>query len=108
MLEFEHEGYTIRIGQNQQENADLVESSDPDDIWIHVANGPSAHGVISNPTGKKVNPKVIKRICCLMKSGSEKYKRVNKLEFSVTKIKNLQPTDNVASFIVSECKTVTI
>ena len=108
MIELEHEGYTIRIGQKQQENADLVDSSDPDDIWIHVANGPSAHGVISNPTGKKVPPKVIKRVCCLMKAGSERYKRVNKLEFSVTKIKNLQPTENVASFIVSDCKTVTI
>lgn len=108
MIELEYEGYTIRIGQKQQENADLVDSSSPDDMWIHVANGPSAHAVISNPTGKKINSKVIKRVCCLMKASSERYKRVNKLEFTVTKIKNLQPTENVASFIVSQCKIVAI
>lgn len=106
MIEIEHEGYIIRIGQKQQENADLVDSSDPDDIWIHVANGPSAHCVICNPTGKRVSPKVIKRVCCLMKAGSERYKCVNKLEFSVTKIKNLQSTNCVASFIVSNCKSI--
>jgi predicted ribosome quality control (RQC) complex YloA/Tae2 family protein len=108
MIELEHEGYTIHIGQKQQENAVLVELSDPNDIWIHVANGPSAHGVISNPTCKKVPLKVIKRVCCLIKAGSERYKRVNKLIFSVTKIKNLIPTEIIASFIVSNCKTVTV
>jgi predicted ribosome quality control (RQC) complex YloA/Tae2 family protein len=108
MHELEFEGYTIRIGTSQQENADIVESSNPDDFWVHVASGPSAHGVISNPDNSKVPTKVVKRVCCLIKSQSNKYKSINKLPFTVTRVKNLSETNTIATYIVGEHKTITI
>jgi len=39
----------FRIGQNRLENAALIESAHPDDIWFHLAGRPSCHVVATLP-----------------------------------------------------------
>ena len=58
-------GYTILIGKNKYENADLLNQSFPEDYWIHVKDLPSGHVIIKNPTGDRIPNKIIKRACCL-------------------------------------------
>ena len=36
---------TYVVGKNQSENHPLIQSSEPDDLWFHLADLPSAHVV---------------------------------------------------------------
>ena len=67
MKEFSYEGYTIILGENAEENQHLVLNSDANDYWAHISNHPSAHAVICNPSGSRVDIKIIKRACFLSK-----------------------------------------
>ena len=93
MKEISYEGYQILIGENADENQQLVLNSDADDYWAHISGYPSAHAVIRNPSRARVHNKVIKRACCLIKSASNKCKSVAKLQFDVCRISNLVTTD---------------
>ena len=93
MKEVSYEGYTILIGENADENQQLVLNSDANDYWAHISGYSSAHAVIRNPTGTKVHNKVIKRACCIIKSASNKCKSISKLQFDVCRISNLITTD---------------
>ena len=53
MIEALYRNYTLYIGENKEENDALVRQSDPNDIWAHISNYPSAHGVIRNPSERK-------------------------------------------------------
>ena len=97
------DGFTILIGQNANENDKLVRTSDPNDWWLHVSQGPSAHGVIKNPNNSKVPHKILKYCCRNIKHFNNAGK---KLEFDVTKIKNVSPTDTVGRVTLRTSKQI--
>jgi|TARA_R110002073_G_scaffold47550_1_gene128777 predicted ribosome quality control (RQC) complex YloA/Tae2 family protein len=90
MKEFTMDGFTILIGQNAHENDELVRNSEPNDWWLHISRGSSAHGVIKNPNNSRVPHKILKYCCRNIKHFNNAGK---KIEFDVTKIKNVIPTD---------------
>ena len=83
MKEISYGGYTIILGENAEENQHLVLNSNANDYWAHISDHPSAHAIICNPSGSRVNIKIIKRACCLIKSASNKCKSISKLQFDV-------------------------
>ncbi len=93
MKEVSYQGYTIYIGENAEENQHLVLNSNADDYWAHISDHPSAHAIICNPSGSRVNIKIIKRACCLIKSANNKCKSISKLQFDVCRISNLVTSD---------------
>ena len=93
MKEISYEGYVILIGENAEENQQLVLNSDANDYWTHISGYPSAHAVIRNPSGARVHNKVVKRACCIIKSANNKCKSIPKLQFDVCRISNLVTTD---------------
>ncbi len=93
MKEVSYEGYIILIGENAEDNQQLVLNCDGNDYWAHISGYPSAHAVIRNPSGSRVHNKVIKRACCIIKSASNNCKSVPKLQFDVCRISNLVTTD---------------
>lgn len=109
MIETEMDGYKFFIGENKKENDFLVKNSEPDDFWVHISDYSSAHGVIKNPNKDRINTKVIKKICLLIKMKSMKCKSIKNLEFDVTRIKNLIQTDIEGQVIIKEpCKKIKI
>ena len=38
--------YTIKIGQNKMDNWSLLETSEPDNLWFHLADAPSPYVVL--------------------------------------------------------------
>ena len=108
MIEIEFLNHIIFIGKNKYENANLLDTANPEDYWIHVKDMPSGHVIIKNPTGNRIPNKIIKRACCLLKSSNSKYKFMNKLEFDVTKRKNITLTHNIGEVMISESKTFTL
>ena len=93
MKELTYEGYTIFIGENEDDNQTLVLNSDPNDYWAHISSYTSAHAVIVNPTCSRVPNKVIKRACCVIKSSNTRCKSIPKLQFDVCRISNLITSD---------------
>jgi len=52
----------FRIGQNAQENFDLIDASRPEDIWFHINGQPSGHVIASIPEDSNYDKKTIRRI----------------------------------------------
>ena len=57
------EPVTFKIGSNARDNSKIIEESEPDDLWFHLNNAPSAHVVARLPVGlsKKQRLTVAKR-----------------------------------------------
>lgn len=108
MIDTKYRGYTIYVGENAEENDAIVQQSAPSDIWAHISEYPSAHGVICNPSGTKVPHTVIKRVCCIIKTKSNKCKSMKNLKFDICKIIDVKPTDTSGMVTISNVKNITI
>ena len=109
MIETIIDEYIVKIGENQKENDLLVKKSAPNDYWLHISDYSSAHGVIQNPNNERINNKIIKKVCMLIKMKSNKCKSIHNLKFSVTKIKNLTTTKVEGQVIINDdYKTISI
>lgn len=75
-----HDTFVYTIGQNAQDNFDIIDAADPDDYWFHVHDAPSAHVIVRIPTdyNKKEKGYIIKKGCELAKqhSSSKSSKKV--------------------------------
>jgi len=72
---FTHESkeYTISIGKNKEENWQLIDASQPNDIWFHVDDQPSCHVILKNSENVKLKDiprQVLKRAAYLCKTNS--------------------------------------
>ena len=105
------EDIVFKIGGNAQENSDLIDASQPDDIWFHVDNLPSEHVVASIPTDKKLDKKQLTKIvtqgAVLCKQYS-KYSSQKNLPIVYTRIKDIMKTEKLGCVITENQKVVTI
>ena len=108
MIEVEYKGYIIKVGSSQDENDMLVKTSNSNDYWAHADGYPSAHAIICNPTEKRINSKIVKRACCIIKSNCSKLKAIQNLPFCYTRIKNISLTATPGKVIVGEHSSLTI
>ena len=82
------------IGTSAQDNFDVIDASQPDDMWFHVKDLPSCHVVAKIPDGicdRKDIASIAKRGAILCKQHS-KYASVQNLEIIYTRIKNIEKT----------------
>jgi predicted ribosome quality control (RQC) complex YloA/Tae2 family protein len=101
---FQNQEYNILIGQSREENAELVNTSVPENIWFHVANAPSSHVILKTTCKiKEVPLQVIKRCACLCKSHS-KSKSVPKCDIIYTQIENVESTHIVGQVNADSAK----
>ena len=102
-------GYEIIIGKNKQDNWTIIDEAASNDIWFHVANGPSCHIILKakGDTLKKIPKQVITRCACLCKANSTS-KSVNKCEIIYTQIQNITKTNIVGQVTTENTKTIVI
>jgi predicted ribosome quality control (RQC) complex YloA/Tae2 family protein len=65
--------YEISIGKNKEENWQLIDASNPDDVWFHVDDQPSCHVILKNADEVKLRDiprQVLKRAAYLCKINS--------------------------------------
>jgi predicted ribosome quality control (RQC) complex YloA/Tae2 family protein len=105
----EHLNIVYRIGANAQDNFDIIDQSDPQDIWFHVEGRPSCHVVASVPDSmtKKEKHKLIKKGAELCKIYS-KYKSEKNLKIVYTKVENITKTETLGSVLLSNEKIIEI
>jgi hypothetical protein len=99
------------IGCNAQENFDLIDASEPHDVWFHVEGLPSEHVVACLPTDipldKKQLGKIVKQGAVLCKQFS-KYASQKKLPIVYTQIKFLEKMEKVGCVLNKNPKIVVI
>jgi predicted ribosome quality control (RQC) complex YloA/Tae2 family protein len=102
-------GYEIIIGKNKQDNWTIIDEAVSNDIWFHVANGPSSHVILKTKeeTLKKIPKQVITRCACLCKAHSSS-KSVNKCEIIYTQLYNVTKTNIVGQVTTENNKVIII
>ena len=93
------ENNLIKIGENKEENDQLVAKAKQADLWFHLANLPSCH-VIMNCTKKSPATKEMIEYCAKLVKENTKYKNHNKLKVHYTTIKNVKRTDTPGKVIL--------
>ena len=82
----------IKIGNNAQENDNLVKNAKQTDIWFHLANFPSCHEVVSIDKKNKLNKKIIK-YCAKLCKDNTKYNNYRNIRVNYTEMKNVKRTE---------------
>jgi predicted ribosome quality control (RQC) complex YloA/Tae2 family protein len=49
----------IKIGKNCKDNFDLIDLADPEDLWFHLRDFPSAHGFLDKDYITKENIRLV-------------------------------------------------
>ena len=109
---------TFIVGTCAQDNFDIIDISEPDDIWFHVRDGSSCHVIAricgDNATmqcGEKLDKKTIHKIIkqgALLCKQESRYKSTKNLAIIYTKLRNVQKTKIVGSVIADTVSTIFI
>ena len=100
--------YTIHSGKSAKGNDKLLDDSSPNDIWFHVADGPSANIILSNPTEMAINKiprQVIKRCACICKASA---KLSTKCAIIYTERANVEKTEVLGRVTTTNVRTIQI
>ena len=95
--------YTISIGKNKEENWQLIDASNPHDVWFHVDDQPSCHVILKNAENVKLRDiprQVLKRAAYLCKTNSAA-KTQPKCDVIYAPISQITKTSVVGQVIVS-------
>jgi predicted ribosome quality control (RQC) complex YloA/Tae2 family protein len=98
------------IGENAQENQDIVLYANEDDLWFHLSDYPSPHVLVSTNNisieRKQFRPIIIQ--ASLLCKQYSKYKSEKNIDVIYTKIKNVIPTDKIGSVQTCNVKHIRI
>jgi len=97
--------YTIEIGQNAKENWNLIEKSEPNNLWFHLDEFPSAHVILSTNSLFELTDyhnQIISIASNYCKSYSKYSKNLPKVKIVYTQIKNLKKGKEIGSVIISK------
>ncbi len=89
----------IRIGENANENDEIIGQSKQTDVWFHLDNLPSCHVVIECDKKNPINKQMINYCASLCKDNT-KYRNYKKLKVKYTEIKNVKRTETPGKVII--------
>lgn len=102
---------TFIIGQNAQDNFDIIDNAKPNDLWFHVHNESSCHVIASIPSDEKFNKKQIQKIvtqgACICKKNA-KCKSNKEVTIVYTYVANIVKTHITGQVHLTNEKFVTI
>ena len=101
---------TFYIGQNKNENFDVINKGNPEDLWFHAHNISSCHvvAIIPNDISKPDRRYIIKTGALLCKKYTNKLACINSVEIGYTEIINIQKTKTPGCVKISSQKTIKI
>ena len=101
---------TFYIGQNSNENFDVIDKGKDDDLWFHANNISSCHVVAIIPKDITKNDKkyIIKAGALLCKNNTNKLKNFKNVEIIYTEIKNIKKTNVPGCVNISSSKRIII
>lgn len=102
---YEHDEieYSIKVGENAQDNWDIIASSKQNDLWFHISKFPSCHVVLEVSGKKSPHRSAINRCAIICK---ERSKTPNKVDVIYTEIKNVKKADKVGSVYTKKTRII--
>ena len=97
--------YEIRVGQDKHENWQLLDDSDQNDLWFHVANAPSAYVILTVFPSQNTPKQVIDYCADLCKTHS-KQKHENKCDVMYSQIRNVSKGRHAGEALVQRFRTI--
>lgn len=99
----------IIVGKSARENWKIIEESNENDIWFHLAEYPSCHVILktNNIEITELNKQTIIHCASVCKQNSN-YSNKKNICIIYTKIKNIKKADTVGSVITSSVKKIKI
>lgn len=102
--------YTMQIGQNAQDNFDLIDASESQDIWFHLDDLPSPHvvlKVLKAVDGKQpLLPKGVILTCAFNCKKHSSYNKLRNISAIYTEIRNVTKTEPVGSVLTVKTKKI--
>ena len=98
--------YTVWIGQNAQDNWDIISMADQNDMWFHVEGFPSSHVILRCANGT-YDKRILNRCAVLCKEHS-KQKDARNVIIIYTEIKNITKGDKPGAVITKKTKKIKI
>lgn len=105
---------TYYIGKSKLDNFNLIDISNPNDLWFHAKNDSSCYVVakIHEEENKNLTKKqimtIIKKASLLCKQNTNKLYEEKNVEIIYTLVKNIIKTDTIGSVIANNTKTYTL
>jgi len=99
--------YIIYIGKNKYNNFELINISEPTDIWFHAHEGASCHVILKNEDVIRNIPHTVIKRCALLCKIHSKFK-YNSCSIMYTYLEYVHKTDVIGQVNVDEFKLITI
>jgi predicted ribosome quality control (RQC) complex YloA/Tae2 family protein len=101
---------TFYIGQNQNENFEIIDKGNDNDFWFHANNISSCHvvAIIPENINKKELRYIIKMGALLCKINTNKLKSLNNVKIVYTQIKNIEKTNIPGCVKIKNGKSIEI
>ena len=104
-------GITVLVGQNAQDNFNIIDLSQETDLWFHVGcSGTSCHVIAKMipDMDKKTIRDTIKQSAIVCKHHSKCFNRNRIIEIIYTPIKNVTKTNKIGEVSVSNYKLINV
>ena len=102
------ENNLIQIGENAEENDQLIMEANQTDLWFHLSKFTSCHVVIACSKKYPITQQMINHCCILVKENT-KYKNIPKIKVNYTEIKNVKRTEIKGTVILNgKIRTITV
>lgn len=101
---------TFYVGENKNENFDVIDKGEADDLWFHASEISSCHivAIIPKDIGNKEKKYIIKAGALLCKKYTNKLKRLKTIEIIYTQIRNIEKTEYLGCVNVKNQKNIII
>jgi len=101
---------TFYIGENAQDNFDMIDKCNENDYWFHATIESSCHVVANLSNIEKIKKQkmhtIIHQGALLCKKYTNKLSKKDKIGFIYTKIKNITKTEFVGRVIALDTKEI--
>ena len=101
----------FKIGQSAQDNFDIIDNSEPNDLWFHLYGESSCHVIASINTEIKLDKKQKRQIItqgALLCKQYSRHKSSKNVNIIYTEIKNIEKTETIGTVQVNEQKSILI
>lgn len=101
----------FKIGQSAQDNFDIIDVSEPNDLWFHLYGESSCHVIASINTEIKLDKKQKRQIItqgALLCKQYSRHKSAKNVNIIYTEIKNIEKTETIGTVQVNEQKSILI
>jgi len=95
------ENNLIRIGENQEENDQIITEAKQTDLWFHLHNMSSCHLILSCSKKYPATKQMI-YYCAVLVKDNTKFKNLSKVSVNYTEIRNVKKTDIKGKVILKD------